>query len=129
MWRGPLFGDDASDRLRERVGGDLLASRQAAMELAIEVDLDAGRAGDAVTELTALVQEHPMWERIRAQLMLALYRCGRAAEALDVFRRARALFIAELGIEPGSELQSMHRRILARDPSLAPAPVQIVHYG
>ena len=83
------------------------------------IDLEAGRAGEAVTRLTGLVQEFPLREGLRTLLMLALYRCGRAGEALDAFRDARAVLVGELGIEPGPELQQMHRRILGRDPQLS----------
>jgi DNA-binding SARP family transcriptional activator/tetratricopeptide (TPR) repeat protein len=123
LWRGPLLADVASDRLRERIGTELTEGRLIATELAIEADLALGRTAEAVAELTALVGQHRLRERPRAQLMLALYRCGRQADALEVFRDTRQLLHDELGIEPGPELQQMQRRILARDPTLtAPAP-------
>jgi DNA-binding SARP family transcriptional activator/tetratricopeptide (TPR) repeat protein len=125
LWRGPLLADVADDRLRDRIGGDLAEERMLVTELAVATDLEAGRAGEAVTRLTVLVQEFPLREGLRALLMLALYRCGRAGDALDAFRDARAVLVGELGIEPGPELQQMHRRILDRDPQLSlvePAP-------
>ena len=118
LWRGPLMSDVATDHLRDRIGRDLDEARMAATELAVAADLEAGRAVEAVVELTGLVRERPLREGLRAQLMLALYRCGRAAEALEVFRDGRARLVAELAIEPGPELQTLHERILARDPGL-----------
>jgi DNA-binding SARP family transcriptional activator len=119
LWRGPLMSDVATDHLRERIGRDLDEARMAAIELAVAEDLAAGRAVEAVVELTALVREHPLREGLRAQLMLALYRCDRAAEALEVFWDGQAVLVTELGIEPGPELRTVHERILARDPDLA----------
>jgi len=119
LWRGPVFAGVASDRLRERIGRELTDARLAAAELAVDADIEAGRVAEAVSELTALVREHPLRERLRAQLMLALYRSGRAAEALQVFRDTRQLLVTELGIEPGSELQRLHERILSRDAGLS----------
>jgi DNA-binding SARP family transcriptional activator len=119
LWRGPLMSDVATDHLRDRIGRDLDEARMAAIELAVAADLVAGRAVEAVAELTALVREHPLREGLRAQLMLTLYRCGRAAAALEVLRDGRAVLVAELGIEPGPELQTLYERILAGDPDLA----------
>jgi DNA-binding SARP family transcriptional activator/tetratricopeptide (TPR) repeat protein len=119
LWRGPLLADAASDCLRERIGPQLTEGRLMATELAIEADLAAGRSAEAAAELTALVSAHPLRERLRAQLMLALYRCGRQADALQAFHDARELLAGELGIEPGPELRQMQERILAADPELA----------
>ena len=77
-----------------------------------------GRHGELVGELEELVAEHPLRERIRGQLMLALYRSGRQAEALDVYRRFRRTLVEELGIEPGPPLQELERAILTQDASL-----------
>ena len=91
--------------------------RLAALEQRIELDLALGRHAPLVAELEALTAEHPYRERFHAQLMLALYRAGRQADALDAYRRARATLVEELGLEPGRELQ----RLEARDPR--PGPV------
>jgi DNA-binding SARP family transcriptional activator len=123
LWRGPplagltyeSFAQPAIARLEE-----LLAH---AHELNIEALLELGRHTDAITALEELVPAHPFRERLRSQLMLALYRDGRQAEALDVFRRAREELVESLGIEPGPELQRLQQAILRQDPSLeAPLP-------
>ena len=80
---------------------------------------ELGRHAQLVPELEGLVREHPLRERLRGQLMLALYRCGRQAEALDVYRTGRRLLDEELGLEPGEELRRLERAILVRDESLA----------
>jgi hypothetical protein len=95
--------------------------RLAALERAIEADLARGRDAELVAELDTLVTAHPLHERFRAQQMLALYRCGRQADALEAYRRARSTLVAELGIEPGSPLREMQRAILDQDPALMPA--------
>ena len=71
-------------------------------------------------ELESLVAEHPLRERLQGQLMLALYRCGRQADALESYRKARASLVEELGLEPGPRLQELERAILAHDPALDP---------
>jgi DNA-binding SARP family transcriptional activator len=91
----------------------------AALEDRIQADLRLGRHGALVGELGALVAAHPLSERLRAQLMLALYRCGRQAEALEAYQAARRLLSEELGIDPGTELQQLERAILHQDPSLS----------
>jgi DNA-binding SARP family transcriptional activator len=90
-----------------------------ALEDRIQADLQLGRHGALVGELGALVAAHPVRERPRAQLMLALYRCGRQAEALEAYQSARRLLADELGIDPGTELQRLERAILHQDPTLA----------
>ncbi|MEV7802166.1 BTAD domain-containing putative transcriptional regulator [Microbispora sp. NPDC088329] len=121
LWSGePLAGavgpyaEHQRDRLAER--------RMSAVETLMELDLELGRHAEIVSELVALAAEHPLRERLRAQLMLAYYRCGRQAEALSVFTETRQALVEELGIEPGAELADLHRRILAADPSLTPTP-------
>jgi DNA-binding SARP family transcriptional activator len=104
LWRGPAPG------LEER--------RLAALEDRIESDLALGRHAQLVPELGALVSEHPLRERLRGQLMLALYRSGRQADALEEFRQTRETLVEELGIEPSEELQELHRAILRHDPEL-----------
>jgi len=108
----PLYGPAATeaDRLAEL--------RLAALERRIELDLEVGRAGELVAELEALTAGHPYRERFHAQLMLALYRAGRQAEALDAYRRARNALVEELGLDPGRELQQLEAQILGHDPAL-----------
>jgi DNA-binding SARP family transcriptional activator/tetratricopeptide (TPR) repeat protein len=101
----------------------------ACLELRIESDLRRGRHTALVSELDGLVHEHPLREPLRAQLMLALYRSGRQAAALDVYRAGRELLSDELGLEPGAELKELQRAILAQDPALdlakSPAPAVV----
>ena len=118
LWRGrPLaeFGDAPfahAEILR------LEELRLSALENRIEVDLELGRHGAVIAELEALVVEYPQRERLAACLMLALYRSGRQAEALEVYQRTRRALVDELGIEPGTMLQQFERAILNHDPSL-----------
>ncbi|MFC7646631.1 BTAD domain-containing putative transcriptional regulator [Streptosporangium lutulentum] len=111
---GP-YAEHQRDRLVER--------RMSVLEVLMDLDLELGRHADVVSELIALTADHPLRERLRAQLMLAYYRCGRKAEALTAFADTRAALIDELGIDPGSDLTALHQRILVDDPSLAPASV------
>jgi hypothetical protein len=89
-----------------------------ALTMRIDADLAAGAAGELVVELESLVAAHAFEERLWRQLMLALYRSGRQADALDAFARARRTFAAELGLEPGEQLARLHAQMLARDASL-----------
>ncbi|MFI6795067.1 AfsR/SARP family transcriptional regulator [Streptosporangium canum] len=111
---GP-YAEHQRDRLVER--------RMSVLETLMDLDLELGRHSDVVSELIALTADHPLRERLRAQLMLAYYRCGRQADALATFADTRAALIEELGIEPGPDLTALHQRILTGDPSLAPAPL------
>ena len=95
-------------------------ARLAALEDRIEADLARGEDAGLVAELDALAERHPLRERLQGQLMLALYRSGRQADALERYRAARATLQEELGIEPGRELQALQRRILDQDPALDP---------
>jgi DNA-binding SARP family transcriptional activator/tetratricopeptide (TPR) repeat protein len=121
LWQGVAL-DGIPGPWAEIVRAGLGEQRLAATEEHIELLLELGRAAEAVGQLTELVRQHPLRERFSGQLMLALYRCGRQAEALTAFADARRVLVRELGIEPGQELRSLHARILAADPSLdAPA--------
>ncbi len=122
LWRGaPLAELDAPFARDERAR--LEEQRLAALEQRIDADLELGRHAQLVAELERLVREHPLRERLRGQLMLALYRCGRQAEALDAYQSGRRLLDEELGLEPGEELRRLERAILAQDESLGvPAP-------
>ena len=106
------FAQQASAQLEEL--------RLGAQEDRIEADLALGRHAELVPELEALVVAHPLRERLRAQLMLALYRAGRQAEALGVYRDTRRLLSGELGIEPTAELRELEGAILRQEPALAP---------
>jgi predicted ATPase/DNA-binding SARP family transcriptional activator len=122
LWRGePLADLPAEGPIGEwrRILGEQYL--QATM-LRIDAELAAGAAGELVPELEQLVRANPFEERLREQLMLALYRAGRQAEALDSYTRARRLLATELGLEPGPRLRDLHARILAHDPALSGAP-------
>lgn len=121
LWRGPPLADVADTPFVRVAGAELAELRLAALKDRIDADLALGRHGDVVGELRQLAREHPLDERIRAQLMTALYRSGRQAEALDEFRAAR-LALAELGLEPGEELRSLERRILRHEWSSGASP-------
>ena len=118
LWNGRPLADLEFDSFA-RVDVDRLEElRLAAIEERVEADLALGRQLGLVSELEALSVEHPFRERFRAQLMLALYRSGRQAEGLEVYRQTRRLMNDELGIEPGSELQQLERAILVQDTAL-----------
>jgi DNA-binding SARP family transcriptional activator len=120
LWRGPPLADVAHTRFARQEIGRLQERRLAVLEEQIEADLALGRRADLIAELEALAAEHPLRERFRALLMLALYRGGRQAEALDVYQNARRTLVDELGIEPGRELRELHQTILRQDPALEP---------
>lgn len=122
LWRGPALADVRSEQLKERVIPRLEQLRLQAAEGRIEAGLHLGGEEALVPELQALVAAHPWRERFHAQLMLALYRCGRQAEALAAFRDARRALVSEFGVEPGGELQRLHQRMLAADPDLMTRP-------
>jgi DNA-binding SARP family transcriptional activator len=118
MWRGAPLSDFAYEPFAHAAAARLDELRLEALQERIEADLRCGRAGELVGELQGLVARHPLRERLRAQLMLALYRTGRQAEALDVYRDTRSTLVEELGIEPSRELRDLERAVLAQDPSL-----------
>ena len=118
LWRGPPLQDLAYLPFAQREIDRLDELRLGALETRIDADLARGRNGDLVSELESLVAEHPLRERLRAQLMTALYRDGRQADALAAYREARAALV-ELGLEPAGELRELERAILRHDPSLA----------
>src|SRR5262252_4709332 len=123
LWRGDALAD-VCEMPFPRVAARRLADRRlVALERRIESDLRLGRAQQLVAELEALAAAHPYHEPFHQQLMLALYRSGRQADALAVFRRARALLVGELGIEPGPELRKLEQAILRHDPELQGHPV------
>ena len=118
LWRGPPLADLAYESFAQAVIARLEEERLGALEDRIDADLALGGHAALVGELEALVAEHPLHERLQAQLMLALYRSGRQANALERYQRARRALIDELGIEPGPELHELERAILAHDPGL-----------
>jgi DNA-binding SARP family transcriptional activator len=122
LWRGRAFADVEYEPWAVAEIARLEECRIVAVEERVDVDLELGEASRLVPELDALVADHPLRERLRAQLMLALYRSGRQADALQVFAEGRKQLVEELGIQPGTELRQLQRRILAHDPELAPAP-------
>jgi DNA-binding SARP family transcriptional activator/Tfp pilus assembly protein PilF len=121
LWRGTPLADVPSQLLHRDEVPRLQQQRLQAIEWRIDADLRLGRHSQLVPDLYGLAKEHPLRERFHAQLMLALYRCGRQAEALDAYRAARTTLITELGVEPGAELQQIHHQLLSSDPELTPA--------
>ena len=121
LWRDPAWADFAYEPFAQAEIARLKEERVAALEDRIDADLALGRHTVLVGELEALVREHPLRERLQAQLMLALYRSGRQTEALERYRRARGALADELGIEPGRELQDLEQAILTQDPELGAA--------
>lgn len=114
LWRGAALSDIESRPVRHQAAV-LNEQRATAIEDWINLELADGRNHDLVAELTGLVERFPLRERLRAQLMLALYRSGRRADALAEFRRARDLLCDQVGVEPGVQLQDLHRQMLLGD--------------
>jgi DNA-binding SARP family transcriptional activator/tetratricopeptide (TPR) repeat protein len=121
LWRGRPLSEFESEPFARDELRRLDDLRLGALEDRLDADLALGRAAELVGELTALVAEHPYRERVRGQLMLALYRAGRQPEALAAYRDARAA-LAELGLEPGPELRELEQAILNQAPALDAAP-------
>ena len=122
LWRGPALSEFAFAEFAQPEIRRLEELRLETVEGRIEAILRLGRHGAVVAELGTLVEAHPLRERLRGQLMLALYRSGRQADALEVYREGRTLLSDQLGLEPGTDLQRLERAILEQDPALdAPA--------
>lgn len=124
LWQGNCLSGMASEKLRSKAR-QLDEERLTAAEHRIDLELELGRHHQLVGEIQLLVHEHPLREQLRGKLMLALYRSGRQAEALDVYRLGRELLVEELGLEPGGELRSLNSAILAGEvppPGLAAPP-------
>ena len=129
LWRGPALAEFADAAFARGEIARLEQLRLAATKTGIAAGLALGRHAGLIGELEALVVAHPLREGLRAQLMVALYRAGRQADALAVYRDARALLADELGLEPGAELQRLHEAILSQEPELdwaPPEPVEAV---
>ncbi|MEV7213968.1 BTAD domain-containing putative transcriptional regulator [Kitasatospora cineracea] len=125
LWRGPVLTGVAGRQIEDEAQR-LEEQRLTTYDEFAVLQLETGRHAELVPQLAATVREHPLRERSRQSLMLALYRAGRRAEAMEVFRDARRQFIEDLGLEPGPALQELHDAILRDDPALAavepPAP-------
>ena len=124
LWRGPALADLAFESFAQTEIARLEERRWAAFEARVDAELALGRHADLVAELEAAVAEQPLRERLHGQLMLALYRCGRQAEALEAYRRARATLVEEIGVEPHAELRALQESILAQDPALDAPPAR-----
>ncbi len=118
LWQGAPLADLLDEPFAAAEIRRLEELHLAALELMVEGDLEAGRHAEVIGRLQALVDEHPLRERLRSLLMLSLYRSGRQAEALDAFRDARWTLVETLGLEPGPELRRLQEAILRQDPTL-----------
>ena len=118
LWRGSPLDDIADEPFAVLEIRRLEELWLRARELAIDAALALGRHRAVLGELDVLVAEHPLRERLHAQRMLALYRCGRQAEALEAFRDARRRLLDDVGVEPGTELRELHQAMLQQDPAL-----------
>lgn len=118
LWRGPPLADFTFEPFAQAEIARLEERRLVAVEERIDADLALGRHADLVGELESLIADHPLRERLHRQLMLALYRSRRQAEALAAFQNARRVLVDQLGIDPSPELQELERAILRQDPAL-----------
>lgn len=122
LWRGPVLPDVRSDSLHRDVVPSLIEEHLRTLERRHEVDLALGRHDRLVGELRALTGKHPFHERFWGQLMVALYRCGRPAEALEAYGEVSASLRRRLGVCPGPEVRDLHTAILRDDPRLSSTP-------
>jgi DNA-binding SARP family transcriptional activator len=120
LWRGPSLADFTYDGFAQTAIAQLEELRLGVIEERIDAEIELGRHAELLGELEARVAEHPLRERLRAQLMLALYRSGRQSDALHAYQEARRVLLEELGIDPGPALQRLHGAILRQDRSLSP---------
>ena len=118
LWNGPALAEFGDLPFAREARARLEELRLEAAEARIDADLQLGRHRALVAELESLVAANPLRERLRAQLMLALYRCGRQAEALEVYRETRTMLDQDLGLQPSGELRALENAILAQDPGL-----------
>jgi DNA-binding SARP family transcriptional activator len=121
LWRGPPLQDFSFDAFAQAEIAQLEEQRLAVLEDRLGAELELGRHGELVGELASLVHAHPLRERLRANLMLALYRGGRQADALEVYQGARTALVDGLGIEPSPALKQLHAAILRQEAALEPA--------
>jgi DNA-binding SARP family transcriptional activator len=122
LWRGPPLADLIFEESLQPEIARLEELRVAAIEDRVDAELELGRHTELIAELEQLAAQHPLRERIRGQLMLALYRSGRQADALDVYADTRRRLVEELGLEPGRDLKLLQQRVLAQDAALDPPP-------
>jgi predicted ATPase/DNA-binding SARP family transcriptional activator len=125
LWRGPAYGELAYEEFVRAEAARLEELRLVAREQHIDIELALGRHAERLPELASLARTEPLRERLQAQWMLALYRCGRQSEALEVYARARARLRDELGLNPGAELRELQLWILQHDPRLGIAPATV----
>jgi predicted ATPase/DNA-binding SARP family transcriptional activator len=125
LWRGEALSDVADEPFAQGNATRLEEMRWSAREQRIDLLLAVGRHREAVGELGALVSEQPLRERFHEQLVLALYRCGRQADALRAFEAARSTLVDELGLDPGPTLQALQRNVLSQDPTLNWLPLSL----
>jgi hypothetical protein len=118
LWRGPVLADLPAAMVGSGLVSKLEEARFEAIEARIDADLALGRHAELVGELASLVADQPLRERLQAQLMLALYRCGRQIDALGAYRQARTVLVEENGLEPGAVLVQLQKAILRHDPAL-----------
>ena len=118
LWRGPALADLGDLEFAEAERTRLEEKRLGAVELRMDALLDSGRHGEMIAELETLTASYPLRERFWSQRLLALYRCGRQADALRAYRELRTILIGQLGIEPGPELRELEARILRQDAKL-----------
>ena len=118
LWRGPALSEVAYEAFAQAEIRRLEELHLEATELRIDADLADGRHHEVIVELEALVAEHPLRERLHRARMLALYRSGRQADALEAFREARSVLVTEAGVEPGRELRELQAAILRHDVAL-----------
>ena len=128
-WGGRPYGDLGDEQWFVGEAQRLVELRRTGLEALMDAELARGRAGEVVGELEALVEEFPLAESFRGQLMTALYRSGRQVEALRAYQRFRTTLVDELGLEPSEALARLERRILDRDPALDPDDDGIVLRG
>jgi WD40 repeat protein/DNA-binding SARP family transcriptional activator len=124
LWRGSPLADVAGEPFATPEIRRLEELRSAALEVAIDQDLDAGRHREVLPEIDGLLAVEPLRERLHACRMLALYRSGRQADALEAYSEARHALVEQIGVEPGRELRRLHEAILRQDPDLDP-PVDV----
>ena len=127
LWHGEPLADVSDEPFAAAEIRRLGELRVRAAEAVIDADLEAGRHDEVIGQVEALIDEHPLRERLHAQRMLALYRAGRQADALNAYREARSVLVDQIGVEPGAELRQLQEAILAQDPALdhtPPTPAQ-----
>jgi len=124
LWRGPVLADLGEVEFAEAERARLQEARLGAVELRMDALLESGRHAEMAAELEMLTADHALRERFWFQRLLALYRCGRQADALRAYRELRTMLVGQLGIEPGSELRELEARILRQDAGLDYRPAR-----